>query len=269
MPSSSKLHLAPALRKLEQRAVLSQEDRDAFHEMPFSIKSLIQNSYILRELDITKNSCILLSGLAFRSKVVGDGGRQILSVHVPGDMLDLQHAFLGVADHSIQMLTAGDVAYVPAKAVQDLAFAYPAIGRAMWLETLIEGSIFREWIANIGRRDARTRVAHLLCEIAVRLQSAGLMTGNRYELPMTQEQIGDATGLTTVHVNRTFQALHKEGLITRDKRAIDIRDWNALSAAGDFRASYLHPDNPNDFAPVFGGTFGELPIKDGMPASTT
>lgn len=209
MPPSSNLHLATALSKLEQRAVLSQEDRDAFHEMPFSIKSLSHNSYILREMDIAKNSCILLSGFAFRSKVVGDGGRQILSVHVPGDMLDLQHAFLGVADHSIQMLTAGDVAYLPAEAVRDLAFAYPAIGRAMWLETLVEGSIFREWIANIGRRDAKTRVAHLLCEIAVRLQSAGLMTGNRYELAMTQEQIGDATGLTTVHVNRTFQTLHK------------------------------------------------------------
>jgi CRP-like cAMP-binding protein len=266
MPLSSKLHLALALRKLEQRAVLSQEDRNAFHEMPFFIKSLSHNSYILREMDIAKNSCILLSGFAFRSKVVGDGGRQILSVHVPGDMLDLQHAFLGVADHSIQMLTAGDVAYVPVEAVQDLAFAYPAIGRAMWLETLVEGSIFREWIANIGRRDARTRVAHLLCEIAVRLQLAGLMTENRYELPMTQEQIGDATGLTAVHVNRTFKALRKEELITRDKRRIQIKDWNELSAVGDFSASYLHPDNLRDFAPVVGGTFGKLPIKDGVSA---
>ena len=246
MTPSSKTHLAPALRKLQQRAALSQEDRDAFQEMPFSIKSLSHNSYILRELDIAKNFCILLSGFAFRSKVVGDGGRQILSVHVPGDMLDLQHAFLGVADHGIQMLTAGDVAYLPAEAVQDLAFAYPAIGRAMWLETLVEGSIFREWIANIGRRDARTRVVHLLCEIAVRLQSAGLMTGNRYELPMTQEQIGDATGLTAVHVNRTFQALRKEGLITRNKRTIQIKDWNELSAVGDFNASYLHPGNRKD-----------------------
>ncbi|MEG3174366.1 Crp/Fnr family transcriptional regulator [Sphingomonas sp. ZB1N12] len=229
--------------------------------MPFSIKSLSHNSYILREMDIAKNSCILLSGFAFRSKVVGDGGRQILSVHVPGDMLDLQHAFLGVADHSIQMLTAGDVAYLPAEAVRDLAFAYPAIGRAMWLETLVEGSIFREWIANIGRRNAKTRVAHLLCEIAVRLQSAGLMTGNRYELAMTQEQIGDATGLTTVHVNRTFQTLHKEGLIARDKRTIQIMDWNALSAVGDFSPSYLHLDNPKDFVSRVSGTFGKLPIK--------
>ncbi|RYF38033.1 MAG: Crp/Fnr family transcriptional regulator, partial [Cytophagaceae bacterium] len=213
MPLSSKAYLAPALRKLEQRAALSENDRDAFHALPFFVKTLQPSSYIIREQDLTKNCCVLLSGFAFRSKLVGNGGRQILSVHIPGDMLDLQHAFLGVADHSIQMLTTGHVAYVAAGAVQDLAFAFPAIGRAMWLETLVEASIFREWIANIGRRDARTRVAHLLCEIAVRLRSAGLMTGNRYELPMTQEQIGDATGLTPVHVNRTLQALRKDGLI--------------------------------------------------------
>jgi CRP-like cAMP-binding protein len=264
MPLSSKQQLVPALRKLEQRALLSQEDRDAFHRLPFYIKSLSQNSYIIREQDLTKNCSILLSGFAFRSKVVGDGGRQILSVHVPGDMLDLQHAFLGVADHSIQMLTAGDVAYVTAEAVQDLAFAYPAIGRAMWLETLVEGSIFREWIANIGRRDARTRVAHLLCEIAIRLQSAGMMTGNRYELPMTQEQIGDATGLTSVHVNRTLQSLRKEGLITRDKRAIQIKDWKTLSAVGDFGASYLHADNQKVLASVVDRSFGAMSISNGM-----
>jgi len=264
MPLLSKLQLAPTLRKLEQRALLSQEDRDVFHSLPFFIKSLSQNSYIIREQDLTKNCNILLSGFAFKSKVVGDGGRQILSVHVPGDMLDLQHTFLGVADHSIQMLTAGDVAHVAAEAVQDLAFAHPAIGRAMWLETLVEGSIFREWIANIGRRDARTRVAHLLCEIAVRLQSAGMMTGNRYDLPMTQEQIGDATGLTAVHVNRTFQSLHKEGLITRDKRAIQIKDWKSLSAVGDFGASYLHADTPKSLASVVGGSFDDVSIRNGM-----
>jgi CRP-like cAMP-binding protein len=264
MPLSSELYLKPALHKLEKVATLSESERNAFHCLPFFIKSLSQNSYIIREQDLTKNCCILLSGFAFRSKVVGDGGRQILSVHIPGDMLDLQHAFLGVADHSIQMLTAGDVAYVAAEAVQRLAFEFPAIGRAMWLETLVEGSIFREWIANIGRRDARTRVAHLLCEIAVRLQSAGLITGNRYELPMTQEQIGDATGLTPVHVNRTLQALHKDGLITRDKRAIQIMDWKALSAVGDFGASYLHAGNPKSLSPAVGGILGAVSVENGM-----
>jgi len=234
MPLPTRLYLASTVRKLARRTTWSEEDCEAFYSLPFSVKSISSNSYIIRENNLTTNCFVLLSGFAFRSKIVGNGGRQILSVHVPGEMLDLQHAFLGVADHSIQMMAAGDVAYVTAAAVRELAFAFPAIGRAMWLETLIEASIFREWIANVGRRDARTRIAHLLCEIAVRLQSAGLMTGNRYELPMTQEQIGDATGLTGVHVNRTLQVLRTEGLITRDKRAIQIEDWKALSAVGDF-----------------------------------
>jgi CRP-like cAMP-binding protein len=266
MSQASKLYLTPALRKLEQRTTLSQEDHDAFHSLPFVTKHLTPNSYIIREQDLTRNCCILLSGFAFRSKVVGDGGRQILSVHIPGDMLDLQHAFLGVADHSIQMLTAGDVAYVSAGAVQDLAFAFPAIGRAMWLETLVEGSIFREWIANIGRRDARTRVAHLLCEIAVRLQSAGLMTGNRYDLPMTQEQIGDATGLTTVHVNRTLRGLCADGLVTREKRAVRIEDWKALSAVGDFGASYLHGNDRANFMHAVIDTLGTASIRNVVAA---
>jgi CRP-like cAMP-binding protein len=264
MPLSSKLKLAPAFHKLAHRATLSQGDREAFFGLPFFIKSLDANSYIIREQDLTKNCCILLSGFAFRSKIVGSGGRQILSVHIPGDMLDLQHAFLGIADHSIQMLTAGDVAYVAAEAVQDLAFTHPAIGRAMWLETLVEGSIFREWIANIGRRDARARVAHLLCEIAARLRSAGLMTENRYELPMTQEQIGDATGLTPVHVNRTLRSLCADGLIIRDKRTVQIEDWKALSAVGDFRTAYLHADNPRNLPGASGVAFVAEPMRSAL-----
>lgn len=220
--------------------MLSEVERLAFSSLPFFIKTMSASNYIIREQEPTKNCCVLLSGFAFRSKVVGNGGRQILSVHIPGEVLDLQHAFLGIADHSIQMLTDGDVAFVAAEAVYQIAVAHPAIGRAMWLETLAEGSIFREWIANIGRRDARSRVAHLLCEIAVRLHSAGLMAGNRYELPMTQEQLGDATGLTPVHVNRTLQKLCSDRLITRDKRSITIDNWKALSDAADFNSGYLH-----------------------------
>ncbi|RZM37008.1 MAG: Crp/Fnr family transcriptional regulator [Sphingomonas sp.] len=197
--------------------------------------------YITREQDRVQNCCVLLSGFAFQSKIVGNGGRQILSVKIPGDIIDLQHAFLKIADHSIQMLSTGDVAVVPAEALRELAFARPAIGQAMWIETLVEGSILREWMANIGRRDAKARVAHFLCEIAVRLAAAGLTTGNRYDLPMTQEQLGDATGLTPVHVNRTLQALRSDGLISRDKHAITIEDWKALSAVGDFATAYLHP----------------------------
>ena len=242
MSSISASMLAPALRKLEKRVVFSDDDRAAFLSLPFGIKELNAGSYIVRERDEIKNCCILLSGFAFRSKIVGNGGRQILSIHIPGDVVDIQHAMLGTADHNIQMLTAGKVALVPAAALKELAFEHPAIGQAMWLETLVDGSIFREWLANVGRRDARTRISHLLCEFTVRLHTAGLTEGHRYELPMTQEQLGDATGLTSVHVNRTMQGLRSDGLISSDKRAITIEDWAGLTAAGDFDTAYLHPE---------------------------
>jgi CRP-like cAMP-binding protein len=249
MPSASEHMLAPALRKLEKRVLFSAEDRAAFQSMPFIKKELNAGSYIVRERDKIKNCCILLSGFGFRSKIVGNGARQILSIHIPGDFMDIQHVMLGTADHSVQMLTTGVIAYVSAAAVKDTAFKYPTIGQALWLETLVDGSIFREWIANVGRRDARTRIAHLLCEFTVRIHAAGLTEGHRYELPMTQEQLGDATGLTAVHVNRTMQALRTDGLISSNKRAITIENWKALTTVGDFDTTYLHPEVVQDSPP--------------------
>jgi CRP-like cAMP-binding protein len=110
----------------------------------------------------------------------------------------------------------------------------------MWHDTLVDGSVFREWIANVGRRDARTRLAHLLCEFALRLEAAGLGEHSKWELPMTQEQLADATGLTPVHVNRTLKTLDADGLIVRNKRAVSVSDWKRLAAAGDFQSGYLH-----------------------------
>jgi CRP-like cAMP-binding protein len=141
----------------------------------------------------------------------------------------------------VQMLTAGKVAMIPVEGVDRLAFERPQIGRAMWIDTLVDGSIFREWIANVGRRDAKTRIAHLLCEFSLRLEVAGLGQQGDYELPMTQEQLGDATGLTPVHVNRTLQALEVDGLIERaTPRSIYIGSWRKLADAGDFNSAYLH-----------------------------
>jgi CRP-like cAMP-binding protein len=249
MHSVSDSKLTPALRKLEKRVSLSVEDRAAFLSMPYGIKELNSGSYLVRERDKIQNCCILLSGFAFRSKIVGNGGRQILSIHIPGDIVDIQHALLGIADHNIQMLTTGEIAFVPAAAVKEIAFEHPAIGHALWLETLVDGAIFREWITNVGRRDARTRIAHLLCEFTVRLHAAGLTEGHRYELPMTQEQLGDATGLTAVHVNRTMQSLRSDGLISSDKRSITIEDWKSLTNVGDFDTAYLHPEVAQDSPP--------------------
>jgi CRP-like cAMP-binding protein len=188
---------------------------------------------------------VLLSGFAIRHKIVAGGARQIVAIHMKGDILDLQNSFLGVADHSVQVLTEAEVAFIPREAVKKLAFERPNVGMAMWHDTLVDASVFREWIANVGRRDAHARIAHLLCEFSLRLKVAGLGEATDYEMPMTQEQIADCTGLTPVHVNRTLKALEAENLITRrSSRSITVGDWKKLAEAGDFDSTYLHL--PND-----------------------
>jgi CRP-like cAMP-binding protein len=235
------------VEKLAYRAKLSAEDRAAIMALPFSVKMMERGQFIVRERELATHSCLMLSGYSIRSKLLASGNRQIVSIHMKGEMVDLQNSMLEVADHSVQMLTAGKVAMIPRGEIIRLTLERPTVTQAMWIDTLVDASIFREWIANVGRRDARTRVAHLLCEFAVRLRVAGLGEETHYDLPMTQEQLADATGLTSVHINRTLKALEKEGLIERpNPRAIYIGDWRKLAEIGDFDTNYLHlpPNEP-------------------------
>lgn len=233
--------LAPMLRKLEYYHSLGKDDCAALLELPFRMRTCERYHFVIRERDVAQHACVLLSGFAVRSKMVANGNRQIVSIHMKGEIVDLQNSLLNIADHSVQMLTSGRVAMIPREALFSLVFERPAIGRALWADTMVDSSIYREWIANIGRRDARTRIAHLLCEFSLRLKVAGLGEATGYELPMTQEQLGDATGLTSVHVNRTIKSLEKDGLIDRSNpRSIFIGDWRKLAEAGDFDSGYLH-----------------------------
>lgn len=233
--------LTPLMKKLRYYNDLSEADIQAVLALPFETKELARHSYIVREGDKTTHSCLLIQGLAFRQKIVGEGARSILAIHMPGDMVDLQNSFLGVADHSVQALTDIEVAFIPREAIKKVAFDYPAVGMAMWFDTLVDASIFREWIANVSRRDGYSRVAHLLCEFALRVKVAGLGDETRYVLPMSQEQLADCTGLTPVHVNRMLKRLGDEGLIERrTHRDIRIGDWKKLAEAGDFDSTYLH-----------------------------
>lgn len=233
--------LEPLVEKLGYRADLGAEERDAIMALPFTIKTMERAQYVVREREIATHSCVMLSGYSIRSKLVATGDRQIVAIHMKGEVVDLQNSLLKVADHSVQMLTPGKIAMIPRDEIIRLTLERPRIGHAMWIDTLVDASIFREWIANVGRRDARTRVAHLLCEFAVRLRLAGLGQNDSYELPMTQEQLADATGLTSVHINRTLKVLEKEGLIARpNPRVISIGDWRRLADVGDFDTNYLH-----------------------------
>lgn len=232
--------LEALVRNLELRSPLPPEDRDAILLLPCKLRTLESGTYTIREADAPQDCAVLVSGFAYRQKLTGDGMRQIVALHIPGDALDFQNLFLDVSDHSIQMLTRGEVAFVKVQDLQDLARHRPAVRHAILVKILVEASIFREWILNLGRRDARTRLAHLLCELGVRLDTEGLAENYSYELPMTQEQLADAVGLTPVHVNRTLKVLEAQGLIVRSKRSVSFPDRERLRLAGDFNERYLH-----------------------------
>jgi len=239
------------VRKFETRASLDDADREALRSLPHREQIVEPAVYIVREGQIPERCSLILSGFAFRHKLTVEGSRQIVSVHIPGDFIDLEGALLTISDHNVQALTRCSVAFIPREAVRALILSHPRVGAAMWVDTLIDGAIFREWVVNVGRRDARTRIAHLLCEFARRLEAAGLAREYRYELPMTQEQLADATGLTPVHVNRVLMALAREGLIERHRRFVAIPDWEALRRVAGFSELYLHLDqvSPEAAAP--------------------
>jgi CRP-like cAMP-binding protein len=232
--------LERVVRRLESRVRLDAQDRAGIHALPITNRTLEPAAYMVREGESVDVCILLLSGFAYRHKITGDGQRQILSVHMPGEFLDLQNSLLGLADHNVQALTRCEVAVVPVAALRKLADERPQVGKAMWIDTLIDAAIFREWIVNVGRRDSISRLSHLLCEFALRLEAADLARDRRYELPMTQEQLADCTGLTPVHVNRVLKELGRLGLISRDKRSVEIVEWDRLQQIGDFNTRYLH-----------------------------
>lgn len=241
MSDSSPLSLL--VGSLARRAPLAPEDRAALLALPVTCRDVAPATYIVREGERPQSCAVLIDGFAYRQKLSGDGGRQIVSLHLPGDPLDFQNMFLDCADHNVQALTRATLAVIPRAPLMALIRSHGAIAHAVLVASLIEASIFREWVLNVGRRDARTRVAHLLCEFATRMDSRGLSDEGGHELPMTQEQIGDATGLTSVHVNRTIKALEAEGLIERQGRVISFPDLNRLRDVGDFSPLYLHVAN--------------------------
>lgn len=230
------------MHKFARREPLDDSDRKALLSLPFKVKMAEAGRYLVREGAPTDESALILSGLAFRHKLTADGGRQIVSIHIPGDFVDLEGSLLRVADHNVQTFTRCEIATISSRDILRLIEEHPRVGRAMWIDTLVDGSIFREWVTNVGRRDAKQRIGHVLCEFAIRLETAGLGDVNGYQFPMTQEQLADATGLTPVHVNRTLKALEGDGLIRRERRFVHIPDWERLREISGFNELYLHLD---------------------------
>ena len=240
MPQPDENPLARVVEKLGDRARIPDKAIAAILQMPYGDKQLHPGSFFVRE-GATADKCgILMSGLAVCQKTNRDGDRQILSVKIPGDVLGLQSLYLDKPDHNMQALTRCEIVIVPSEQLKAISDEFVVVRDAISRIMLTEASMLRERILNIGRRDARARVAHFLCEFAVRTGGTDKIKDRSFELLMTQEQLGDALGLTAVHINRTLQILTRDGLIARDGRNIRFVDWDRLQDIADFSTRYLH-----------------------------
>jgi len=227
------------IANLALHAPLTLEERAAVEGLLGAVKTVPADTELVVDGEASGDCHVLLEGQAFRHKTLPDGRRQIVFFHAPGDLLDLQRAFLEV-DYSVSSLSMCRVAPIARSRLAELIAGRPNVGRAFWCVNLVEAAIQREWMVGMGRRTAYARVAHLLCEVYLRLQRLDLTYNNRCRFPITQTHLADAVGLSGVHTNRVLQQLRATGLIELRSRELIIRDWAGLTAAGEFDPAYLH-----------------------------
>jgi CRP-like cAMP-binding protein len=238
------------IKKLQSIAPLSDEEMRELVSLPLNVKHVGPDIDIAREGDRPSECCLIAEGFLCRYKFTAEGRRQIFSFHIAGDIPDLQSLELKVMDHYLGTLTPAKVAFIPHQSVLHLMSTCTRIARVLWRDTLIDAAVFREWMMGIGRRSAVTRIAHVLCEIFVRLRAVGLAGERECVVPLTQAEFGDALGLSTVHVNRSLQELRGRGLIRLSGGVLTILDWAGLEAMGEFDLTYLHLDgSPGDIGP--------------------
>jgi CRP-like cAMP-binding protein len=229
----------PLIAKLQTLAELGEDDLKTLADLCADAREIGARRYVIREGDRPDHVHLIVDGWAARHKLLRDGARQITALLIPGDFCDLHVTILGEMDHSIATLTRAKIAYIP-RARMDALAERPMLMRALWWATLVDEAVLRAWIVNIGRRDAYEAIGHLICELYVRMKNVGLTSDHSFELPLTQEEFGDALGLTGVHVNRVLQRMRKEELIALNKGSIHILDYPRLEAAAGFDPNYLH-----------------------------
>lgn len=228
-------------RKLELFGTLPEADRLLLNDVTRRTRTLKPQEDIIREGEAPSDVHLVLDGFACRYKVLPDGRRQIFAYLVPGDFCDLNVFILRAMDHSIGTLSACRVVDIPRDRVLALV-QRPQIARALMWATLVDEATLREWLVNIGQRDAEHRIAHLFCEVHLRLKSVGLADGGEFELPISQVEIGDTMGISAVHVNRSLQSLRAKNLIVLRNGRLVIPDLERLHRMSGFNPNYLHLD---------------------------
>src|SRR5215212_7549010 len=249
MHASLHPHDNPLIRKLGSVFTLSEDERQALEALPMQVMVIKDDQDIVRHGDRPSRSCLILSGFACTYKVTAGGKRQIVSFAIAGDIPDLQSLHLKVLDTSISTISPCRVGFIQHEVLRDICERYPRLGAAFWREALIDAAIFREWVMNVGQREGVSRMAHVLCELVVRLKAVDLVEDHVCDLPITQGEFADAVGFTPVHVNRVLQQLRAEGLIVTQGTRLTIPDWARLKQVGEFAPPSL-PLPPPDAPPA-------------------
>jgi CRP-like cAMP-binding protein len=232
-----------ALRTLVDRLAtlsdLSQDDSAALLALGGEPTRLRGNFDLVSPGQDFEYACLVVGGILARFVQLNDGRRQFTAFHMPGDIADIHRVATPSAGSALQTLNTATVIKVPAKQLRAVALASPAITQAFWAYAAIDAAILTQWAVNIGRRDAKSRLAHFLCEMGVRSEYAGLGSRSEFILEASQSQIGDALGLTSVHVNRTLKSLKQSNIVAVDGRIVRVPSWPTLAAVADFEPTYL------------------------------
>lgn len=228
------------LQKLRARDILDREEERVLRHSVAEVRELPAGRIIVRSGVTISESTLLFEGLVCRYRDLADGQRQIMELHVPGDFLDLHSFLLKRLDHHVASMTPVRYGVVPHEKLKHITENHPHLARMLWFSTLLDAAIHRERIMSVGRRSAIARIAHLMCEMFVRLGIVGLADGNSYRLPITQSDIADATGLTSVHVNRMLKKLRDDRLMTFRGGEVVIHDWERLQRVAEFSPAYLY-----------------------------
>lgn len=227
-------------RKLRFGAALGKEEACRLDRLVREAVPVPARTDLVVQYQATEHVHVVKSGVACRYKMMPDGRRAILALLLPGDFCDLHVAILDYMDHSIGTLVDCEISRVSRNEIECMLTHYPLINRACWWATLVDEAVLREWLVNIGRRRTDQQLAHLFCEIYVRLKAVGLAGDHSFRMPFTQETLGDLIGATQVHVQRTMAQLRGAGLITLQDRVIAFPDFDALAGFAEFEPGYLH-----------------------------
>lgn len=231
--------IAPLLEKMSRRDTISEPERLALAELIGPVRTVRAGQAIIEPGDRPSSSTFLVDGFCARFSLTSNGGRQVTEINVSGDFVDLHSLLMRQMDHGVVALADCLVASAPHDALRRLTQTQPHLTRLLWLETVVDGAIHRQWLVTMGQQNAASRLAHLFCELYCRLEAAGLASDHQFALPMTQADLGDVLGLTQVHVNRVLMELRRQGLIAWKTAQVTLQDWDALVALGAFDATYL------------------------------